>query len=709
MTIIPTEPPPYPHCGRGADADDPVGCRGRRVARMRPESHEAGPDSYETCLAHLDGIDRHHHLSSLHPGTDLDHRGTIFNAALLGHLLDAVRDPTDGRPHFGAVRFDGATFEGDAGFRGVRFGGDAGFGGAMFQGNILFGEVTFEGSAEFRGATFQGDAGFGGATFGGSAGFGGATFVGDAGFRGASFQGDAGFGRASFEGTAGFGRATFARSAGFREASFQDDAGFGAVTFRREAGFGRASFQGDAGFGGATFQGGAGFRRARFGGDAVFRGATFHGSAGFNSATFGGSAAFRKATFQDGAGFDLATFEGDAGFEQASFEGSAGFRGATFQGRTRFNSATFENDALFGGVTFERASQLGPLACRGTVNLSAAVFSSAVTLELAAGGVDCVRTRWASTAALRLRHAVLDLSDAVLEFPVSVAAHPPFIALEEPGTEEPGLVEAPVRVASLHGVDASHLVLTDVDLTNCRFAGTIHLDQLRLHGRCTLPTAPAGLHRRGLVPVRCTSRQTLAEEQHWRAARGQAGAGWTAQQEGQPPLEPAALAPIYRELRKGFEDAKNEPGAADFYYGEMEMRRHDSHGPAAERALLWMYWAASGYGLRASRALGWLLCAMTITVLLMVGFGLPDTPAKPYPPGAGVIGNQNPQVHADFPDRFTTARAQKAADVVINSVVFRSSGQSLTTAGRYTEMASRFTEPVLLALALLAVRGRVKR
>ena len=30
---------------------------------------------------------------------------------------------------------------------------------------------------------------------------------------------------------------------------------------------------------------------------------------------------------------------------------------------------------------------------------------------------------------------------------------------------------------------------------------------------------------------------------------------------------------LYRALRKGREDVKDEPGAADFYYGEMEMRR----------------------------------------------------------------------------------------------------------------------------------------
>ncbi|MFC8706657.1 hypothetical protein ACFUIV_31345 [Streptomyces anulatus] len=41
--------------------------------------------------------------------------------------------------------------------------------------------------------------------------------------------------------------------------------------------------------------------------------------------------------------------------------------------------------------------------------------------------------------------------------------------------------------------------------------------------------------------------------------------------------------------------------------------------------------------------------------------------------------------------------------------MFRSSGQGLTTAGTYIEMTSRLTEPVLLGLAVLAVRNRVKR
>ncbi|MFD0279743.1 hypothetical protein ACFVHB_38430 [Kitasatospora sp. NPDC127111] len=84
------------------------------------------------------------------------------------------------------------------------------------------------------------------------------------------------------------------------------------------------------------------------------------------------------------------------------------------------------------------------------------------------------------------------------------------------------------------------------------------------------------------------------------------------------------MAATYRKLRKAFEDNKDEPGAADFYYGEMEMRRHDRTGTSrAERGLLWAYWLVSGYGLRARRAVGWLIATMLMTVILLMKFGLP--------------------------------------------------------------------------------------
>jgi hypothetical protein len=78
-----------------------------------------------------------------------------------------------------------------------------------------------------------------------------------------------------------------------------------------------------------------------------------------------------------------------------------------------------------------------------------------------------------------------------------------------------------------------------------------------------------------------------------------------------------------------YEDSGNEPGAADFCYGGMEMRRADSRTPRAERGLPTAYWALSGYGLRAIRALGRLLLAVTGTMLVMMLWGLPqrDTPS----------------------------------------------------------------------------------
>ncbi|MER6394287.1 hypothetical protein ABT236_38275 [Streptomyces sp. NPDC001523] len=241
----------------------------------------------------------------------------------------------------------------------------------------------------------------------------------------------------------------------------------------------------------------------------------------------------------------------------------------------------------------------------------------------------------------------------------------------------------------------------------------MHLDQVRLEGACSFAAVPPGRHWRGGLPVRFTQRRTLAEEHHWRAGQPAAVSGWSAAPSGAGPVQ---LAPVYRALRKAFEDGKHEPGAADFYYGEMEMRRHADDIPRGERSLLTAYWAMSGYGLRASRALGWLAACMFATVVLMMGFGLPQDDPKQRATGTVPAGGGKVSFEIDKPDpqnpignRFTGKRFEKALKVTLNSVVFRSSGQDLTTAGTYIEMTSRLTEPVLLGLAVLAVRNRVKR
>ncbi|MEU6885597.1 pentapeptide repeat-containing protein [Streptomyces viridosporus] len=676
-------PPLWPHCAHGADpAADPVGCRGIHIP------------GHTACLAHLADADRDAYLASLTPGASIDHRGTTFTSPLLNSLLDALRDPATGHPRFGTARFGEATFEGEA----------------------WFGSATFEGDAEFGEATFGGDAEFAEAAFGRDAWFGSATFEGDAWFGSATFK-DAEFGEATFEGDAFFGSVTFEGDAWFKSATFKGRALFGSATFKDDAGFGEATFGGDAEFGEATFGGDAEFGEATFEGDAEFGEATFKRNAEFGSSTFERHAWFRKATFEGHAWFREATFERNAWFREATFKDEASFGSATFERNAVFGAATFERNAWFRSTTFVGADQFGPLMCAGQLVLSGATFGGPVTLSIAACRLECRRTRWSSTAEIRLRYATVDFAHAVFEYPLTIAAESdPFILSDGRQLSEdllPSAYDPGVRVATLRGVDAAHLVLADLDLWECLFAGAVHLDQLRLEGACTFNTPPPDLYWRRWLPVRFTARRVLAEEHHWRASQPGVAQGWAP---GPGRAGPLQLAPVYRALRKAFEDGKHEPGAADFYYGEMEMRRHADNIPRSEGALLTAYWALSGYGLRASRALAWLGFAMLLTIVLLMAFGLAeDTPSQTatgtVPAGGGKVTFQIDKDDPQNPtgDRFTGERFEKALNVTLNSVVFRSSGQDLTTAGTYIEMTSRLTEPVLLGLAVLAIRNRVKR
>ncbi|MFC7994348.1 pentapeptide repeat-containing protein, partial [Streptomyces pilosus] len=384
----------------------------------------------------------------------------------------------------------------------------------------------------------------------------------------------------------------------------------------------------------------------------------------------------------------------------------------------RFDGALFPANAWFQGATFSVLSLFGPLVCAGQIDLSGAVFEKPVTMEIAAREVRCERARWESTATLRLRCMTVDLSDAVLSSPVAVTAHSaPFTSRSGTTVDESPLAgtDCGVRVISLRGVDAAQLVLTDTDLTDCRFIGAFHLDRLRLEGSCTFASPPEGW--------RWTRRRVLAEEHHWRASvttnAPPPPRGWQPAPNQAPIPDPDEVASVYRGLRKATEDAKNEPDAADFYYGEMEMRRHDCDRPWGERALLGLYWAVSGYGLRASRALIGLLVTMWLTVVLLILVGLPSQPRVQKTAGtlttSGTVSLTTrgavPSGEApdQWADRFGWWRAERAARTAVNSVIFRSAGQGLTVPGTYIEMTSRLVEPVLLALALLAVRGRIKR
>ncbi|MCM3811421.1 pentapeptide repeat-containing protein [Streptomyces sp. DR7-3] len=496
----------------------------------------------------------------------------------------------------------------------------------------------------------------------------------------------------------------------------------------REAGggFEGVVFRDRAFFIGARFIGPVSFAQAQFCDFALFEGVTFEGGAWFGTVGFQGQVSFSYAQFEGECWFGEAVIVGDASFDCAKFSMDAYFPHVRFNGNAQFSGAAFEKRAVFGGVkvgarmifgevSFNSNVTLGPLVCSGDIVLQAAIMRGAALVEAEAREIICRRASFEAPITIRARRAVVDLTNATLLQPCAVTTdfapdRPQVIALEN----------VTVSVSSIRGVDASMLLLSDTDLSQCSFAGTHNLDQLRLEGRWDLSSAPTGLYWHKGIPRWWVKRQVIREERDWRALPSRppaARSGWGQPTRGTDPAPGlATITSTYRQLRKAREDAKDEPGAADLYYGEMEMRRHSHNWRHAERWLLQAYWMLSGYGLRASRSLGWLAAAMTATVFLMMGYGLPDSPPKqqltgtvPANGGKATFEVEKPDPHNPTRDRFTLIRFEKALSITLNSVVFRSTGQDLTTTGNYIEMVSRFSEPILLGLGALAIRGRVKR
>jgi hypothetical protein len=336
------------------------------------------------------------------------------------------------------------------------------------------------------------------------------------------------------------------------------------------------------------------------------------------------------------------------------------------------------------------------------------------------------------------------------------------------------------RLLSLRRADVAGLTVANVDLRACRFLGAHNLDKLRIESEDSFHYTPhPGWTQAGFW----ATRQTIAEEHHWRVHHDRPSnrKGWYPP-ECRPPdwlddiqqaPEPAEIVGLYRALRKGREDSKDEPGAADFYYGEMEMRRQAKRQQAweawtrqeadpeiadafvrrarrgrgwgrwaaaqTEHTILWLYWAVSGYGLRAWRALAVFLALLIVfaTLFVWVGFApqVPpttmqlsssSTPTTRRPNGATSttrlsLGSTStmlrplPSSTASSAPSSTTATADTSfvaalaygARTVIG--LGREPQPRLTRWGDALQILLRLLGPVLLGLAILSIRGRVKR
>ncbi len=630
-----------------------------------------------------------------------------------------------------SVRLDGCRLEGDIS---SPAGAEIAFSAArtIFTDNASFTEAIFTDNASFTGATFAKTASFGGATFSQKASFTHATFCKAATFAGATFTKSA-----SFDGV------TFTEHAALRRAKFGDTASFGGATFIEHASFGKAKFAGNTWFGDATFTQAASFSRT------IFAKNTW-----FGDATFTKTAAFDEATFTENAWFIRATFTAAVWFADAWVRG-LDFTQVRITGETSVMDTT--------GLRAE------------TLTLSGAIIEAPVHLDLSARTITARRTRIARYSQLRMCCESADFADAdlgehCLLSRLRVTAEPETSTSPWKRSHPDPVVQAKIdeldkrltaaipqadspaaALLSLERAAVANVTVSGLDLGRCRFHGAHGLDKLRIDPGCTfassrdeLATPAPRLGRWPLTRRRIIAEETLVPGRSRPApsppvapAEPNRGPQATPSAEAPPnDAEPVAAQPVeartpgevaetYRALRKSLEDAKNEPGAADFYYGEMEMRRRARDRGRTERALITVYWLVSGYGLRAWRALAFLAVLITIAAGVFMNPSWATVTTSYYPADQAtsielrpvLTPGRDPAIAGALtitePDRRSLTAKEAALFSLRESVAlirpasdnrFRPRG-----VGVVADIALRILGPLLIALAVLAIRARTKR
>lgn len=364
----------------------------------------------------------------------------------------------------------------------------------------------------------------------------------------------------------------------FDGAVLPSDAVLRGVCVEGDSSFDGACFLGGVSFYDARFFGNASFRGARFGRNVSFHEARFHRYTSFEEAVFTCDALFGEARWHADASFRTAVFMGAACFDRARFGRDAAMQGACFGGPVSFKRVHVTRHARFERTRFRQGVWLGPLVAGGRIGLSDATVHGGLRVHAAAPQVTARGVTVHGEAGFRLRHAALDLEDAVFEGPASVRslAHP------IQGLTPPAEIPAAVRVTSLRRVDAARLHLADVDLSECGFLGLRRPDGLAITGDCAFATVP---DRRAPRLWGRGERAVLAEDD---------GAG-----------DPGRLRVLYLALARASADAGRGRLARDFRYGALEMRRRGERDPL-RRLGLHLLWITCGYGLRAGRVLAWL-------------------------------------------------------------------------------------------------------
>lgn len=276
------------------------------------------------------------------------------------------------------------------------------------------------------------------------------------------------------------------------------------------------------------------------------------------------------------------------------------------------------------GLVLRSANRLGPFSV-SSLQLERATFGSRISIEVRADVVNLSSAAFEEGGLMVVERANVHLEQLRLGGPLRISG-------------KMGSSRKP-QALGLRNSDAGKMSFSHVDLSRCSFQGA--------HGLGTLEVEPSATFTS--LPWWAGGRRFIADEYAWRTSAGGVHSfgwrlpgvhvGWSSPESKSGsdelvvlhPLEADQVASIYRDLRRSLEAKSDMPGASDFYYGEMEMRRWSRGRPWIERVLVWCYWLASGYGLRPRRALAAWGVLVAVGAWLLSCFGFPPTERVPQP------------------------------------------------------------------------------
>ena len=272
-------------------------------------------------------------------------------------------------------------------------------------------------------------------------------------------------------------------------------------------------------------------------------------------------------------------------------------------------------------ITAERlvahaATRIGPCSIR-SVHLPRATFVSRVHIELIADSLNLVGAVLREGGLLVVDKAKVQLDQVSLGGPLRVSG----------GRD----IQNQPEILRLLNADAGQMTFARVNLTRCSFRGAHGLGSIDIEATTMFPRAPWWAGRRRFIADEFAWRHGAGKLHNfkWKIDGVHVGAVLppVVKGGGPPPtllqpLNALQVASVYRDLRRSLEAKSDMPGAADFYYGEMEMRRWGKGRSAIERVLVSCYWLTCGYGLRPGRALLVWLALVTLGALAFDRTGL---------------------------------------------------------------------------------------